>query len=73
MIYERRVWSDKYSTSKGCWKKRRKNVGQVMSRERRELVMQVGIICANSINALPPIWVLRRVHFDEHPMMSGET
>ena len=57
-------------TEKVIGQKGRKQVGQVTSRERRELVTQVGIICANG-NALPPVWVFPRVRFDESRMMSG--
>lgn len=45
-------------------------MGTVTSRERGELVTQVGIICANG-NALPPIWIFPRIRFDETRMMSG--
>ena len=57
-------------TEKVIGQKGRKQVGQVTSRERGELVTQVGIICANG-NALPPVWVFPRVRFDESRMMSG--
>lgn len=47
----------------------RKQIGQVTSRERGELITQVGIICADG-KALPPAWVFPRVHFNEK-LMSG--
>lgn len=59
-------------TEKIIGEKGRKQVGQVTSRERGELVTQVGIICANG-NALPPVWIFPRVRFDENRMMSGAT
>lgn len=45
-------------------------VGKVTSRERGQLVTQVGIIGANGI-ALPPVWVFPRKKFDKHRMLSG--
>lgn len=45
-------------------------VGQVTSRERGELITQVGIIGANG-TALPPIWIFPRVKFDQHRMLHG--
>lgn len=45
-------------------------VGKVVSRERGELVTQVGIIGANG-TALPPVWVFPRKKFDKHRMLSG--
>ncbi|XP_072384505.1 uncharacterized protein [Diabrotica undecimpunctata] len=45
-------------------------IGQVTSRERGELVTQVGIISADG-KALPPIWVFPRQRFDENRMMKG--
>ncbi|KAJ8929369.1 hypothetical protein NQ314_017950 [Rhamnusium bicolor] len=45
-------------------------VRQVTSRERGELVTQVGIICANG-TSLPPVWVFPRQRFDEKKMMKG--
>ncbi|XP_039300200.1 uncharacterized protein LOC120355656 [Nilaparvata lugens] len=57
--------SEKIIGKKGC-----KQVGQVTSRERGELVTQVAIICSNG-NALPPIWIFPRVRLDENRMMSG--
>ncbi|KAJ8933045.1 hypothetical protein NQ314_014285 [Rhamnusium bicolor] len=45
-------------------------VEQVTSRERGELVTQVGIICANG-TSLPPVWVFPRQRFDEKKMMKG--
>lgn len=47
-----------------------KQVGQVTSRERGELMTQVGIICANG-NSLPPVFVFPRVRFDKQRMMTG--
>ncbi|XP_031335996.1 uncharacterized protein LOC116165574 [Photinus pyralis] len=47
-------------------------VGQATSRERGELITQVGIICANG-TALPPVWVFPRQRFDEKRMMQGLT
>jgi len=43
-------------------------IGQVTSRERGELVTQVGIICADG-SALPPVWIFPRVRYDEKRMM----
>ena len=57
-------------TEKVVAQKGRKQVGQVTSRERGELVTQVTIICANG-NSLPPVWVFPRKRFDENRMMSG--
>lgn len=47
-----------------------KQVGQVTSRERGELMTQVGIICANG-NSLPPVFIFPRVRFDKQRMMAG--
>ncbi|KAI4455721.1 hypothetical protein MML48_9g00008280 [Holotrichia oblita] len=51
-------------------KKGQHQIGQVTSRERGELVTQVGIIAANGIS-LPPIWVFPRQRFDAKRMMRG--
>lgn len=53
-------------------RKDEKQIGQVTSRERRELMTQVGIICANG-NSLPSIFVFPRVRFDKQRMMGGES
>lgn len=45
-------------------------VRQVTSRERGELVIQIGIISANA-NALPPVYVFPCMRFDESRMMSA--
>ena len=45
-------------------------IGQVTSRERGELVTNVGIIGASG-RALPLIWVFPRLRFDEKRMMRG--
>lgn len=50
--------------------KGRHQVGQVTSRERGELITQVGIICASG-RALPPVWIFPRKRFDEARMMLG--
>ncbi|XP_074040581.1 uncharacterized protein [Leptinotarsa decemlineata] len=47
-----------------------KQIGQVTSRERGELVTQVGIICANG-NCLPPVFIFPRARFDKTKMMAG--
>ncbi|KAJ8928683.1 hypothetical protein NQ314_018693 [Rhamnusium bicolor] len=51
-------------------RKRQHQVGQVTSRERGELVIQVGIICANG-TSLPPVWVFPGQRFDVKKMMKG--
>lgn len=53
-------------------KKGQHQIGQVTSRERGELVTQVGIICASGA-ALPPVWVFPRKRYDENRMMKGLT
>lgn len=45
--------------------KRQKQVGQLVSGERGELVTFCGIVTASG-NALPPVYVFPRVHFKEH-------
>lgn len=57
----------KLITTKGCHQ-----FGQVVSRERGELVTMVGIVSASG-NALPPGFVFPRVRFDERKMMAGAT
>ena len=46
--------------------------GQVVSREKGELVTVVGIVCASG-TALPPAFVFPRMRYDERKMMSGAT
>ena len=46
--------------------------GQVVSREKGELVTVVGIVCASG-TALPPAFVFPRMRYDERMMMSGAT
>lgn len=45
-------------------------VGQVTSRERGELVTQVGIIAANG-TTLPPVWIFPRKKYDPHRMLKN--
>ncbi|KAF2905594.1 hypothetical protein ILUMI_00571 [Ignelater luminosus] len=45
-------------------------VDQVTSREKEELITQVGIIGANG-TALPSVWVLPRMKYDPHRMLHG--
>ncbi|KAB0803855.1 hypothetical protein PPYR_00825 [Photinus pyralis] len=43
-------------------------IGQATSRERSELITQVGIISAAGV-ALPPVWIFPRQRYDEKRMM----
>lgn len=51
-------------------KKGQHQIGQVTSRERGELVTQVGIISASG-SALPPVWIFPRRRFDGNRMLQG--
>ena len=51
-------------------KKGEHQVGQVVSRERGELVTQVGIICAAG-SSLPPVWIFPRHRYDPKKMLNG--